>query len=60
MGYVKYEHVVSGIAILKPNFCMDDCDVYRTQIDAYFSLLESLKCLFSSAWVFGTKEFLDV
>ena len=55
MDYVKYEHVASGITILKLDFCVNDYDVYRTQINAYFSLLERLKYLFSSARVFGTK-----
>ena len=43
MDYMKYEHTVSGMTILKPEFCMDDCDVYRSRINAYFSLLENLK-----------------
>ena len=56
---MSYENVASRMTIMKLDFYVDDYDVYRTRIDAYFSLLENLKCLFSSARVFGTKGFLD-
>ena len=56
---MSYEHVASGMKILKSNYCVDNYDVYRTRINACFSLLEILKYLFSSARVLGTKGFLD-
>ena len=56
---MNQEHIVSRMIIMKPDFYVDDYDIYRTLIDAYFSFLESLKFLFSSTRVFGIKEFLD-
>ena len=56
---MSQEHIIFGMTIMKPNFYADDYDVYRTRIDAYFSLLESLKCLLCPLRVFGTKGFLD-
>ena len=45
--------------IMKPDFYVEEYDVYRTQIDAYFILLESLKCLLYSTRICGTKGFLE-
>ena len=56
---MSQEHIASGITIMKLDFYVDDYDIYRTQIDAYFSLLKSLKCLIYPAKNFGTKGFLN-
>ena len=39
---MSQEHIASGMTIMKPDFYVDDYDVDRTRIIAYFSLLESL------------------
>ena len=52
-------YIASGMTIMKPDFYVDDYDVYRTQIDTYFNLLKSLKCLVCPTIVFRTKGFLN-